>query len=148
MRAVNHGLTGAAIAVVVKQPALAIPLAFASHFVCDAIPHSNTDSPTSKLAFQLLRADAFFSVVVTLFIAALWSQYWWLVILCAFLAASPDLESYYYFIRNPKAIDNPEPLYRFHKWIQRCEMFSVLGFSIEFAWFIVFFGSLVYYGAK
>ena len=43
MIATNHALTGAAIAVVIKQPILAIPLAFVSHFICDAIPHFGVD---------------------------------------------------------------------------------------------------------
>lgn len=39
MTSTNHVMTGAVIASAVRQPALAIPLAFASHFVLDAIPH-------------------------------------------------------------------------------------------------------------
>lgn len=39
MIALNHALTGAAIAIAIKQPALVIPLAFLSHFVLDTIPH-------------------------------------------------------------------------------------------------------------
>jgi hypothetical protein len=39
MIALNHMLTGTAIALAVKQPALVIPLAFLSHFVLDSIPH-------------------------------------------------------------------------------------------------------------
>ncbi len=34
-----HVATGAAIATVVPNPLIAVPLAFASHFVMDAIPH-------------------------------------------------------------------------------------------------------------
>jgi hypothetical protein len=41
MTATNHALTGAVIAMWVKRPELAIPLAFLSHFVLDAIPHYN-----------------------------------------------------------------------------------------------------------
>ena len=40
MTATNHALTGAAIATLGKAtPICAIPLAFASHFVCDSLPH-------------------------------------------------------------------------------------------------------------
>lgn len=39
MTATNHVLTGAVIGTVVGSPALAVPLAFASHFVLDALPH-------------------------------------------------------------------------------------------------------------
>src|SRR5438270_5495542 len=41
MTATNHAITGAAIALAVKKPELAIPLAFISHFALDAIPHYN-----------------------------------------------------------------------------------------------------------
>jgi hypothetical protein len=41
MTATNHALTGAAIAMLVKRPELAIPAAFLSHFVLDALPHYN-----------------------------------------------------------------------------------------------------------
>lgn len=37
-----HFLTGAAIAVAIDKPELAVPLALASHFVLDAIPHRDT----------------------------------------------------------------------------------------------------------
>lgn len=36
-----HALVGAAIAVKIGNPALAIPLAFASHFILEKIPHWN-----------------------------------------------------------------------------------------------------------
>ncbi len=39
MTGFNHAVTGALIAGAVGNPFLAIPLAFASHFVLDAIPH-------------------------------------------------------------------------------------------------------------
>lgn len=48
MTGTNHALTGAVIALVVKQPALAIPIAFLSHFVCDAIPHYNPPNTKAR----------------------------------------------------------------------------------------------------
>ncbi len=39
MTGLNHVLTGAAIALVVKEPMLIAPLAFASHFVLDSVAH-------------------------------------------------------------------------------------------------------------
>lgn len=49
MTATNHALTGAAIAMLVKRPELAIPTAFLSHFVLDALPHYNPPRMTKKL---------------------------------------------------------------------------------------------------
>lgn len=39
MTATNHALTGAIVAMAVKQPVIALPLAFLSHYILDAIPH-------------------------------------------------------------------------------------------------------------
>jgi hypothetical protein len=54
MIALNHALTGTAIAIAVKQPVLAIPLAFLSHFVLDAIPHFG-DMPFYSYGHPLFR---------------------------------------------------------------------------------------------
>lgn len=39
MTATSHALIGTVIAAKISNPALAIPLAFASHFIADMIPH-------------------------------------------------------------------------------------------------------------
>jgi hypothetical protein len=43
MTGFNHGMAGAVIALTVKQPVLAVPLAFLSHFATDMIPHFGLD---------------------------------------------------------------------------------------------------------
>jgi hypothetical protein len=48
MTATNHALTGVAIAIAVKRPELAIPLAFLSHFLLDMIPHYNPAGATRQ----------------------------------------------------------------------------------------------------
>lgn len=63
MIATNHALTGAAIAVVIKQPILAIPLAFVSHFICDAIPHFGVDLKfNSRAMYVWLILDGLFAL--------------------------------------------------------------------------------------
>jgi hypothetical protein len=42
MTATAHALIGTVIAAKVGNPALAIPIALASHFICDAVPHWDT----------------------------------------------------------------------------------------------------------
>jgi ABC-type enterochelin transport system permease subunit len=42
MTATGHALVGTVIAAKVGNPALAIPIALASHFLCDALPHWDT----------------------------------------------------------------------------------------------------------
>ena len=43
MTATNHALSGALIGLAVMQPILALPLAFVSHFMLDAVPHFGFD---------------------------------------------------------------------------------------------------------
>ena len=123
-----HALLGAAIAVKLGNPALSIPLAFASHFILERVPHWNphlnaeTDKygkPTknstiivvidSSLALILGSAIAF-SQPNTLMIIN--------VLLSSFAAVLPDLiEAPYFFlkIRNNEYIKR---WIRFQKGIQ------------------------------
>jgi len=108
MTATNHALTGALIAVVVKKPELAIPLAFLSHFMLDLIPHYNPpgvtrDSVANNLAgwSEKMKSRTFrfiFAADMFLFLAALVmvplvapaGVSAWTVFLSALAAASPD----------------------------------------------------------
>ena len=72
-----HVLVGAAIATKIVNPALAIPLAFASHFVLEKVPHWNPHlnqetekygRPTKK-STQIVFADSSLALVSGLFIA-------------------------------------------------------------------------------
>jgi hypothetical protein len=98
MTATNHALTGALIGLIVGEPLIAAPLALVSHFVCDVIPHYGV--PTQRQKEQRLKSDGFryylvvdSSLCVALVAALVWlrPEHWQLAILCAFLAASPDL---------------------------------------------------------
>jgi hypothetical protein len=48
MTATGHALVGTVIAAKVGNPALAIPIAIASHFLCDALPHWDTGYAREK----------------------------------------------------------------------------------------------------
>lgn len=98
MTATNHALTGAAIATLVKQPLLAVPLAFISHFVCDALPHFGLSLKFgSKTMWRYLQVEALtMTVIGGLLLAAGTQQATWLLILCGFAAMSPDLAWYFY----------------------------------------------------
>lgn len=48
MTATGHALVGTVIAAKVGNPALAIPVALASHFLCDALPHWDTGYAREK----------------------------------------------------------------------------------------------------
>src|SRR5665213_1220069 len=122
MTATNHALTGTAIAVVVRQPTLALPLALVSHFVCDAIPHWDY-----VLKFPLKKYVALLDVglagILVLLVA--WQIYLvpsWLILACATLAVLPDAMWLPHILKNqPIPFDGDEPLYlarSFHRWIQ------------------------------
>ncbi len=93
MRAINHALTGAVIAVVVPHPVVALPLAVISHFVCDVIPHFDTpwlQGMASKRFKAALLIDASLCVLLVAFLYGASPNNWLLPSLCAFAAASPD----------------------------------------------------------
>ena len=77
----NHMVTGAVIALVVKQPALALPLAFLSHFVLDALPHYG-ERGEEQMFSRLTRA-----VIVTDLVVA--GSFWlWLLVSGQYLPAA------------------------------------------------------------
>lgn len=118
MTAPNHALTGAVIGLAVTNPWLALPLAFLSHFVLDAIPHydvpggSNAERIDSRQMFYIQivgGALLCFGVVLGLFLAH--PENWLLAAVCAFVATLPDLLSYPRFLSVKQT--GVDPL---HKW--------------------------------
>lgn len=95
MRAINHAMSGAIIGLTISSPVIAGGLAFASHFVLDAVPHhvDNERYPIGSRPFtRILITDALLCVgLVAVLFAALpvWTAA--TAALCAFLATSPDM---------------------------------------------------------
>ncbi|HSX47109.1 MAG TPA: hypothetical protein VLF87_03935, partial [Patescibacteria group bacterium] len=138
MTATNHALTGAIIGLVVAQPALALPAALLSHFVLDTIPHFKTSVP-DKIAYKTkayrnyLIGEALLCFLLVLTLVIKQPFHWWVAAICAFLAASPDLYHYRYFIilRNDKRW-RPNLFERFSSRIQWFE--RPIGAVVEVAW--------------
>lgn len=143
MTATNHALTGALVAVVVKQPFLALPLAFAAHFVMDVVPHFGitvTKDVLKKhktpLFLSVLKADVAVSGLLLLLVPfQLHTEVNWLLLLgCMIACMSPDLVwgyRYYFELRDKKA----RPLgwfSMFHKRIQWSE--TEAGALVEVGW--------------
>lgn len=147
MTATNHGLFGSSIAITLHNyPVVAILVAIASHFLLDSLPHYGDDAMSlhDKKFYKILGSDMFLAVVTTLVVATAWHQYFFLVIICAFAAASPDLMWIYYeYINKPLKKRHLVP--RFHSWIQWSQ--TPNGAFIELTWFICFFVGLSYFGA-
>jgi hypothetical protein len=128
MTGFNHGVTGAAIALTLKQPALAIPLAFISHFIQDAIPHFGLDEKELfKKRFNIILVlDFLFALILMIILAIL------------FPAASPDLMWAYHRLYVER-INNHKPKLgitaRMHHKIQWSQTLS--GIYVEALWFLL-----------
>ncbi len=100
MTTANHALTGALIATIVKQPILAIPLAFISHFVCDALPHFDSGFTFGKKSMYIyLLLDGGIAILFALFLLSRGVENPWLLAVSGFAAMSPDLVWLYYGIK-------------------------------------------------
>lgn len=116
MIALNHTLTGTAIAIAVKQPLLAAPLAFISHFVLDAIPHFG-DMPFYSYGHPLfpyaMAADGVLSIASVGTIMALHPDLALVIGFGAFFAILPDV-----FWLGHYALKWKHWFFRFHQKIQ------------------------------
>ncbi|OGM21581.1 hypothetical protein A2955_04155 [Candidatus Woesebacteria bacterium RIFCSPLOWO2_01_FULL_37_19] len=109
-----HVIVGAAIATKVVNPALALPLAFGSHFILERVPHWNPHLNTEKNKFgkitvvstKIVILDVVLSLVGGFYIASrvLPDTGRFITILAAcILAALPDLIEGPYFFLNMKS---------------------------------------------
>lgn len=109
-----HVIVGAAIATKVGNPALALPLAFASHLILEKVPHWNPHLNTEKkkygrvtsLSTKIVITDALLSIGSGTYLASrvLPDTNHFLVILAScFFASLPDLIEAPYFFLNFKS---------------------------------------------
>ncbi len=111
-----HTVVGAAIAVKIGNPALALPLALASHFVLDVLPHwnphlnselKNHGKVTSRTT-AFIALDSVGSLVAGFGIASTVLpnfNHFVVVLLGSFLAILPDLvEAPHYFLRKEHSL--------------------------------------------
>lgn len=144
MTATNHALTGAVIALAVKQPVLAVPLAFASHFVLDAIPHFgiHEDDHVKRNSHWLFRTvisiDTVLAVAMIITIPLLANETvgWWIILLGMLAGIAPDTIWIYRFIRlmRNKLVRPYGRVAKFHQNIQWSE--QPWGLNIEVVWVI------------
>jgi hypothetical protein len=137
----NHGITGAVIALTIKNPVLAVPLSFVSHFAQDLLPHHdyfagpNDQHLFSRKFNAMLVVDFLLSVSLVVALAILFPAHRWLIIICMIAAACPDLtQSYYhlYLSRIKKRKPKIDRLSKFHYSLQWAE--SSWGGLVEIAW--------------
>lgn len=104
-----HVALGAAIALKIPNPWIAIPLAFASHFILDKVPHWNPhtytetvkDGGPSKNTIIIAGVDAVISLGVGLGVAYSTlpnTNLALTVIACSFASVLPDVSKYPFFL--------------------------------------------------
>lgn len=146
MTATNHALTGAAIAAVIKEPLVAIPVAFFAHFVMDAIPHFGLDH---KDAFTrnkdprfktVLVSDVVIAAALLIFVPILLHGLLplWITLVSMFACMSPDLVWGWHFYHEVKhkTLRAKTIFSKFHKKIQWSE--TPHGAIAEIVWFACF----------
>ena len=139
MTGTNHFLAGAAIGLTVGNPVVAVPVAFASHFVLDALPHFGVEYDEKlkrrpKIFHYIVTIDAAIGATfLALALLLAYTQSLWLVPVCMIAALSPDfIWIYRYTIRERFGTLPPlpkGPLTRFHSNIQRYE--RLWGIAVE-----------------
>lgn len=139
MTATNHALTGAAIAAVIRQPLLAFPLAFMSHFLCDALPHFGINMKFgSKQMYAWLIIDGLAALGFAIALLSIGVATPVVLAIAGFLAMSPDLAWLFYGMRGVLGeIDKLDILSRFHSRIQWYQ--KVPGLAVEGIWATLMF---------
>lgn len=97
-------MTGAVLALVIKNPAIAVPLSFISHFAQDLVPHFDFFAgPKNEHLFKRkfnvsLTTDFLLSISLMVTLAILFPAHKWLIWACMVAAACPDLAQAYYHL--------------------------------------------------
>ncbi len=90
MISLNHVLAGTAIGLAVKEPALAAPLAFLSHFLLDATPHFSYAWPGWKMR-TIWALDALASTLVLVLLCTAQPTLAFAILAGGMFAELPDL---------------------------------------------------------
>ncbi len=141
MTAVNHSIMGSIIMVSVANPVIGLPLAFASHFILDALPHFGAHTvakPGNKEFNSILQTDAFLTacfLIIGTFAGYRAGLPLWLVPVGGTLGWIPDVMWYKHYQNDINGEDKHWDIVRkAHKKIQRYEL--SWGWIVESVWFI------------
>jgi hypothetical protein len=124
---------------------MAIPMALASHFVMDALPHygDNTGRSWFSRHFNvILGIDALICALFLIGLLIVQPANWLLLVICAVVAVSPDFLWLPYYLADLKGqMRHESPLARLFKWIQWGE--RPWGIYIEVVWLIASLGIFI-----
>ena len=134
MIGLNHAGTGIIIALTVRRPEIALPLAFLSHFVLDMIPHSVV-APKRKYMVPYLIAEAIGATILTIVCMVAFPELWFLIGLCAVLSYLPDFLWPLYYRTHLGSQPFFRQFFAFHKKIQWSETYR--GWLVDILYFSV-----------
>lgn len=137
MTGVNHALTGALIGGVITQPLIALPAAFASHFVLDALPHFGQEVGKRNWKFKSVLAFDGVALSVGMVVALVTKNYF--SALTALVAVSPDFVWIArYIFREKWGTVNPGPKNIFSRWHSRIQKYERdWGIFVEIPYFLL-----------
>ena len=139
MTATNHVVTGMLVATFINNPLIALPVALASHFALDAIPHFGFPTISKKFVI-FYSADIGFAASILAATLLLQPAGVWLLLVCGITAASPDLMWLHYLVVKREQFNKKWPaIVRFHSKIQTERLRYIV---VEAAWLLIF-GSLL-----
>jgi hypothetical protein len=124
MTATNHYLVGVASAVLLKNPLVVLPVAFASHFVLDLLPHFGLgfDKERGKILIITAGIDIVFLILA---ISMTVNKYPTWYICSGIVAYMPDLAWIYRFIFPEKFGSlSPGPENKFNAWHSRLQKYE------------------------
>lgn len=120
MTATGHALVGAMIAAKFHNPLIALPLALASHFALDMVPHWDSGTHWREKTKNRLFYEAALDVVISIIVSTilygpiLGENNFMYLYLCVFVAQSPDWVMAPYLI-----LKNKFPVFKFAYHIGR-----------------------------
>lgn len=133
-------LSGAVIATLIPRPLFALPLAFISHFILDALPHYG--NKTLRQPHWVILSDAIAAISVLAILVALSVQQLFLQVGCALIAASPDLLWLPAFVAELKGklkpLNKVEHFFNRIQWGER-----PWGFLVEIPFGVLLVGTLI-----
>ena len=144
MTITNHVLAGSIIGLSIREPILAIILAFVSHFAMDMLPHFGY--PGRKGFPEVLKHRLSYIVGFITFLSTFWiililiANNQWFPLLCGLTATSPDLAGLYNYLAYEKKGESAKGMLKllhvqFHRRIQRFE--RPWGIYVEIVGFVI-----------
>lgn len=155
MTGFNHATTGALIAAAVGNPFVAVPLAFASHFIMDAVPHFGWDLDEDVFVrnrSKELKVSAAIEIPLTIIVLTLLPllmrpiRLWWITLLVMLSALTPDFITFYRaFLEEREKRMRPESIIsKLHYGLTHHHSNLVIGTVTELTYFAGALGLIIW----